>query len=77
MSTDLVEYIVKALVENPDEVVVTRSEDRSTITLELQVAESDMGRVIGKGGRVVNSIRTLAQIEAAKRGKRVNLEVVE
>jgi uncharacterized protein len=77
MSTDLVEYIVKALVENPDEVVITKSEDRSTITLELQVAESDMGRVIGKGGKVVNAIRTLAQIEAAKRGKRVNLEVVE
>jgi uncharacterized protein len=77
MSTDLVEYIVKALVENPDEVVVSQSEDRSTVTVELQVAQEDMGRVIGKGGRVVNAIRTLAQIQAAKQGKRINLEVIE
>jgi uncharacterized protein len=77
MSTDLVEYIVKALVESPDDVVVSQSEDRSTITVELQVAQEDMGRVIGKGGRVVNAIRTLAQIQAAKQGKRINLEVVE
>lgn len=77
MSTNLVEYIVKALVENPDEVAVSQTEDRSTITVELQVAPDDMGRVIGKGGRVVNAIRALAQIQAAKQGKRINLEVVE
>lgn len=77
MSTDLVEYIVKALVEKPDEVAVSQTEDRSTITVELQVAPDDMGRVIGKGGRVVNAIRSLAQIQAAKQGKRINLEVVE
>jgi uncharacterized protein len=77
MSTDLVEYIVKALVEKPDEVAVSQTEDRSTITVELQVAPDDMGRVIGKGGRVVNAIRALAQIQAAKQGKRINLEVVE
>ncbi|MBE2221477.1 MAG: KH domain-containing protein [Anaerolineae bacterium] len=74
---ELVEFIVKSLVDNPDEVRVYATEDRSETTLELSVAADDMGRVIGKNGRVINSIRTLVQVSAAKEGKRVNLEVLE
>lgn len=74
---ELVEFIVKSLVDNPDEVRVDAYDDRSETTLELSVAADDMGRVIGKNGRVINSIRTLVQVSAAKEGKRVNLEVLE
>jgi predicted RNA-binding protein YlqC (UPF0109 family) len=74
---ELVEFIVKSLVDNPDEVRVNAFEDRSETTLELSVAADDMGRVIGKNGRVINSIRSLVQVSAAKEGKRVNLEVLE
>lgn len=74
---ELVEFIVKSLVDNPDEVRVNAFEDRSETTLELSVAADDMGRVIGKHGRVINSIRSLVQVSAAKEGKRVNLEVLE
>jgi uncharacterized protein len=74
---ELVEFIVKSLVDNPDEVRVNAFEDRSQTTLELSVAADDMGRVIGKNGRVINSIRSLVQVSAAKEGKRVNLEVLE
>lgn len=73
---DLVEYIAKALVDHPDQVTVVEIQGQSAIVLELSVAESDMGRVIGRSGRVVNSIRTLIQAAAAKEGKRVTLEVV-
>jgi predicted RNA-binding protein YlqC (UPF0109 family) len=72
----LVEYIVTSLVDNPDQVTVSETDERNAIMLEISVASSDMGRVIGKGGRVVNSIRTLVQVLAAKQGKRVSLEVV-
>jgi predicted RNA-binding protein YlqC (UPF0109 family) len=72
----LVEYIVSSLVDNPDQVTVSETDERNAIMLEISVASSDMGRVIGKGGRVVNSIRTLVQVLAAKQGKRVSLEVV-
>lgn len=72
----LVEYIVTSLVDNPDQVTVSETDQRDTIVLEISVAGSDMGRVIGKGGRVVNSIRTLVQVLAAKQGKRISLEVL-
>ena len=73
---ELVEYIVTSLVDNPDQVTVSETDQRDTIVLEISVAGPDMGRVIGKGGRVVNSIRTLVQVLAAKQGKRVSLEVL-
>lgn len=76
MFKDLVEYIVKSLVDNPDEVEVNEIAGESAIVLELRVADSDTGRVIGRNGRVINSIRTLLQSLAAKEGKRVNLEVI-
>ncbi len=74
--TDLVEYIVKSIVDNPDQVTVTEFDESSAVILEIRVAESDMGRVIGRGGSVVNSIRALVQVLAAKHGKRVTLEIV-
>lgn len=76
MYKDLVEYIVKALVDYPDEVKVREVSGESSIVLELTVAEEDAGRVIGRSGRVINSIRTIVQSLAAKDGKRVTLEVL-
>lgn len=74
---ELVEYIVKSLVDDPDAVQVTEYNDRSTTTLELSVAAADMGRVIGKNGRVINSIRDLLQVLAEKEGLQASLEVLE
>jgi len=74
---DLVEYITKSLVDNPESVHVNEIESSSAVILELQVADSDMGRVIGKGGRVVNAIRTVVQVAADKEGKRVTLEILD
>lgn len=74
---DLVEYVVKSLVEAPDEVSIESFEEEKETVLEVTVAGSDMGRVIGKSGRVINAIRTLAQVAAAKQGTRVNVELVE
>lgn len=73
---NLVEYIAKNLVDDPDQVKVELLENANTITLELHVAQNDMGRVIGKGGKIANSIRTLVRVAAAREGKRVNLEIV-
>ena len=74
---ELVEYVVKALVESPDEVSVAEIDEQDETILELTVAGSDMGRVIGKRGRVINAIRTLVQVNAAKQGTRVSVELVE
>lgn len=74
---DLVEYVVKSLVESPDEVSVAEIDEASETILQLTVAGPDMGRVIGKSGRVINAIRTLTQVAAAKQGKRVSVELVE
>ena len=74
---ELVEYIVASLVDNPDEVAVAEVDNGSETVLELTVNGSDMGRVIGKNGRVINSIRTLVQVSAAKQGKQVTVELVE
>ena len=72
----LVEYIVKSIVDHPDQVKVTEIEGGASIILEINVADGDMGRVIGKGGVVVNSIRNLLQVLAAKKGQRVSVEIV-
>ena len=74
---DLVEYIAKSLVDDPASVEVTEARTGgSAIVLELRVAPDDMGRVIGKSGRVANAIRALLRVVAAKEGKRVTLEIV-
>ena len=74
---DLTEYIAKALVDHPEEVEVVEVHHGSRLTLELSVSKDDMGRVIGKGGRVANSIRTLLRVAAERDGSQVTLDVVE
>ncbi len=74
---DLAQYIVESLVDKPDQVTVRETATDNTVVVEVQVASSDMGRVIGKGGAVVNSIRTLLQVLAVKVDKRVSLEILE
>ena len=74
---DLVAFIVESLVDNPEEVQVTEVRGRGSTVVELAVAQADMGRVIGKSGRVIDSIRTLLQVRAAKDGKLVELELLE
>ncbi len=74
---ELVEYIAKSLVEDPSQVQVKETENQNTVNLELHVAPGDMGRVIGKGGRVANAIRTLVRVAAVRQGTRATLEVVD
>ena len=73
---DFIEYIVRSLVDDPSQVRVTEIEGSSTIIYELRVAAEDMGRVIGKGGRVANAMRTLLRVVAARQGRRATLEIV-
>ncbi len=72
----LVEFIAKSLVDDPSQVLVSEIEGESSVILELRVGQEDMGRIIGKGGRTVNAMRTLVRVLAAKQGKRVTIEVV-
>lgn len=74
---ELVEYIARSLVDEPDKVEVNEIEESGHVRVELRVAKEDMGRVIGKSGRVANSIRTLLRVAAARDGKRVTLDVLE
>jgi hypothetical protein len=74
---EFVEYIAKSLVDDPSQVHVNLTENAHTVTVELQVAPGDMGRIIGKGGRVVNSLRTLVRIAAIRQGKRATLEILD
>jgi predicted RNA-binding protein YlqC (UPF0109 family) len=74
---DLVEFVVRALVSEPDAVRVDEVEENGDIVLEVHVAPDDLGRVIGKEGRVANAIRTLAKAAATVEGGRVMVEIVE
>ena len=74
---ELVEYMAKVLVEQPDQVHVEAVEDPVTTTLKLRVAPGDIGRVIGKQGRTARAIRTLLHAAAAREKKRVALEILE
>ncbi len=73
---ELVEYIAKSIVNAPDDVVVSEETDEEGLILNLQVAEDDKGRVIGKQGRVAGAMRTLLRVKAAKAGTRVNLKII-
>jgi hypothetical protein len=73
----LTEYIAKSLVEHPEEVEVVQSRQGSRVHLELRVAKDDMGRVIGKSGRVANAIRVLLRVAAEREGQQVTLDVME
>ncbi|WP_420637564.1 KH domain-containing protein [Candidatus Poriferisocius sp.] len=74
---NVLEYLVKALVEHPDGVDIEVVERRGSVTLEVTVAEGDMGRVIGRRGRVANSIRAVVRAAASKDGSSVDVEFVD
>ncbi len=73
---ELIEYMAKSLVNDPDAVVVREVEKAGTVTYKLSVAPDDMGRIIGKQGRVVNAMRILLRVAATKDGRRATLEIV-
>ncbi|HHV93158.1 MAG TPA: KH domain-containing protein [Firmicutes bacterium] len=74
---ELVEYIAKALVEQPDEVQVSQVEGERSLIVELRVAPEDMGKVIGKQGRIAKAIRTVVKAAATKEGKMVHVEIID
>ncbi len=75
---DLIEYVARSLVDDPNQVHVGQSRGGGgKLRLELRVAREDMGRVIGKGGRVANAMRILLRVAAAREGKQVSLDVIE
>lgn len=74
---DLVEFIATSLVDDPTQVEVEQVRRGSQVTMKLQVSKEDMGRVIGKSGRVANAMRVLLRVAAAREGKRVSLDIVE
>jgi predicted RNA-binding protein YlqC (UPF0109 family) len=77
MERDLVEYIVKSIVDNPDEVDIKVIEGEKSTILELKVAENDIGKVIGKNGRIERAIRTILSASASSQSKRVILEILD
>lgn len=74
---ELVETIAKYLVDNPDEVRVNEVEGTQSIIIELKVAPEDMGKVIGKQGRIAKAIRTVVKAAAIKENKRVSVEIIQ
>ena len=73
----LVEVIAKSLVDYPDEVQVTETENDKAVVLELKVAQSDMGKVIGKQGRIAKAIRTVVKAAASKEDRKVIVEIMQ
>jgi hypothetical protein len=73
---ELVEYLVKALVDKPEEVNISQIEGESVTILEIRVASDDAGKVIGKDGRIANAIRTIVKAAGAKNKKRVTVEIM-
>ena len=74
---ELVEVIAKALVDDPESVVVNEREENKTTVLEVRVAESDMGKVIGKQGRIAKAIRSVVKAAAAKEDKKVIVDIMD
>jgi predicted RNA-binding protein YlqC (UPF0109 family) len=74
---DLLEYLAKALVDHPEDVTVNATENESTVVLELSVARDDIGKVIGKQGRIARALRTIVKASAVKNGKRAIVEIVD
>jgi len=73
---DLLEYIIKSIVAEPDAVKITEENSEEGLLIKLEVAPDDKGRVIGRQGRVAQALRTLLRVKAAKEEKRVRLEIV-
>lgn len=74
---ELIEVIAKSLVDYPDQVVVTENETDNAIVLELRVAQEDMGKVIGKQGRIAKAIRAVVKAAASKEEKKVTVEIMQ
>lgn len=74
---DLIEFIATSLVDDPTQVKVTQERAGSQTIVKLQVAKEDMGRIIGKSGRVANAMRVLLRVAAAQEGKRISLDIIE
>lgn len=74
---DLIEFIACSLVDDPTQVQLEQRGHGQSVHLELKVAKDDMGRIIGKNGRVANAMRTLLRVAAARSGKRVSLDIVD
>ena len=74
---DLIEYIAKALVDKPDEVKVTEAAERGRVVIHLEVAEDDYGKVIGRGGRIAQSMRALLKVSAVRHEEYASLEIGE
>ena len=74
---ELLEVIAKSLVDNPEEVVVTETSNEKSILLELRVAQSDMGKVIGKQGRIAKAIRSVVKAAASKEDRKVIVEIMQ
>lgn len=72
---ELIQFIAESIVDNPSEVTVNRVEDNNSITVELSVADEDMGKVIGKRGRIAKAIRTVVNAAAAKEGTKVRVDI--
>ena len=75
--TELIEFLVRALVEDPEAVVVEELEEDGDLVYEITVADGDLGRVIGKGGRVANAIRTIAKAAAVRIDRRVIVDILD
>lgn len=73
---ELVEVIAKALVDNPDEVVVTEKKEGKTLIVELHVAQADMGKVIGKQGRIAKAIRSVVKAASFGENQKVDVEII-
>ena len=74
---EFVEVIARSLVDKPDEVTVTQREDSNAIVVELRVAQSDMGKVIGKQGRIAKALRTVVKAASSKETKKVIVDIVD
>ncbi len=74
---ELIEYITSSLVDDPTQVEVIQNRRGSQVTIELRVAKEDMGRVIGRGGRVASAMRSLMRVTAGQQNKRASLEIIE
>jgi predicted RNA-binding protein YlqC (UPF0109 family) len=77
MEKDLIEYIAKSLVDEPDAVKVTEAEGERGPVLQLKVADGDIGKVIGKYGRIAKALRTVLSASASKDGRRYNLDILD
>jgi hypothetical protein len=73
---ELVELLSKSLVDNPEAVQINMQEDDNNVLIEVRVASEDMGKIIGKQGKIARAIRTLAKARGAKTGKRISVEIL-